>query len=422
MTALQLLLWINAALAVQATLFGSIAFYRHWRSYGALRKRALEQGATEAELADPVPASSVSEPAWTGYREFVVQRKELEDPSGSVCSFYLVPADGRPLPPFRAGQFLTFRFDVSGGAVSNKAIVRCYSLSERSLPDHYRISVKRALAPARAPEALSGIASNYLHDHVRIGDRLSVRAPSGHFFLQEGTDPVVLIAGGIGITPMLSMLNTALQGAREREVWLFYGVRNGEDHAMKAHLNAMAQRHPSLHLRVCYSQPGANDAEGRDYHHRGHVDLALLRLTLPLRPFHFYVCGPRPLMESVVPALEDWGVPPGRIHYEAFGPASLGTRRREGGTGETEDKAMTVRFTQSGTEALWDPRATSLLEFAEGLGLKVESGCRAGSCGSCQVTLESGEVQYEQRPEFDPAPGDCLLCISRPRTNIVLRV
>ena len=422
MTVFQLLLWINAALVVQATVFGSIAFYRHWQNYHALRERAREQGGTEADFTIPAPAMRGSEPAWRGFREFLVQRKELEDPSGSVCSFYLAPADGQPLPTFHAGQYLTFQIDLGASGETRKPIVRCYSLSDRPLPGYYRISVKRALPPPHIPGALPGIASNHFHDHVRIGDRLNVRAPSGHFYLPDGAEPIVLIAGGIGITPMLSMINATLHSGRRRDVWLFYGVRCGLEHAMRTHLNGMAAQHRGLNVQICYSRPGTADAEGRDYQHRGHVDLALLRSTLPLRPFHFYVCGPRQMMETLVPALEDWGVPSERIHYETFGPASLGHREREVPTTDLAAEPVTVTFTKSGTQALWDGRASSLLEFAEGLGLKVESGCRAGSCGSCQVTLEAGEVLYDQRPEFDLIPGDCLLCISRPRTDVVLQV
>ena len=421
MTALQLLLWINASLALQALAFGSVAFYRYSRAYRALRRRAADHGVSEADLSIATPPMPKSGPAWSGFREFVVQRKELEDPSGSVCSFYLAPADSRPLPTFHPGQFLTLRIDPGGQGQDRMPVIRCYSLSDRPQTDLYRISIKRALPPPNCSLTPPGVASNHLHDGVKVGDRLSVRAPSGHFYLDDGAGPIVLIAGGIGITPLLSMMNAALHAEPTREVWLFYGVRSGAEHAMKAHLSAMAAQYPSLHLHVCYSRPDPGDVADRDFHHRGHVDLALLRTTLPLRPFQFYVCGPRQMMETLVPSLQDWGVPPSRIHYEAFGPASLARRERAGEGADQETKPLTVTFRRSGTQALWDGRASSLLEFAESLGVKVESGCRAGSCGSCQVTLEAGEVQYDQLPDFDPNPGDCLLCISRPRTDVVLQ-
>ncbi|MEZ5587885.1 MAG: FAD/NAD(P)-binding oxidoreductase, partial [Sedimenticolaceae bacterium] len=151
-----------------------------------------------------------------------------------------------------------------------------------------------------------------------------IRQPSGHFHLIEDEPlPIVLIGGGIGVTPMLSILNSVLERGVEREVWLYYGVRNGSEHIMKGHLQALAERHDNLHLHVCYSAPGEDEVEGVDYDHHGRVDLPLLRNTLRLARYQFYVCGPKPMMESLVPGLEEWGVDSGDIHYESFGPATL---------------------------------------------------------------------------------------------------
>jgi uncharacterized protein len=417
-TAFALLVWINAALLLQVAVFGSVAFYRHWQNYQALRRRSGETGIADVPLSMPPKA----QPAWNGFREFVVQRKDLDDASGSVCSFYLAPLDGQPLPAFRPGQFLTFSIDLGARGETNKPIVRCYSLSDRPRPNCYRISVKRVLPPPSNPMVPPGVASNHLHDHVSVGDRLRVRAPSGHFHLHGDGGPVVLIAGGIGITPMLSIMNAALHEDPLREIWFFYGVRNGVEHAMKTHLVTMVAQYKALHLHISYSQPRPDDIEGRDFHRRGHIDLALLRMTLPLRPMHFFICGPRQMMETLVPALENWGVPGDRIHYEAFGPASLARHGQDDATTERAAKTFSVTFRKSGTQATWDNRSASLLEFGEGLGLQLDSGCRAGSCGSCQVTLVAGEVAYDQRPEVDLEPGNCLLCITRPRTDVVLHV
>ncbi len=268
-----------------------------------------------------------------------------------------------------------------------------------------------------------GLASSHVHDTVREGDVLRVRAPGGHFFLEAGNAPIVLVAGGIGLTPMLSMLNASLLNGSSREIWLFYGLRNSSEHVMKGHLEALAKEHSNFRPCVCYSRPQPGDILGTDYWHEGHIDIELLRLTLSLKPYQFYVCGPRALMETLIPALDEWGVPEQNIHYEAFGPASLAKSARQEPPaleGETVSVPVMVTFAKSGKSIAWDGSAVSLLDFAETNGIEVASGCRAGGCGSCQTTIEDGEVEYLQAPDFEPELGCGLLCISRPNRNLTL--
>ena len=357
------------------------------------------------------------------FRPFKVARKVIEDGAQSVCSFYLEPADGKPLPSFLPGQFLTFRLEVPAPSGASEQIVRCYSLSDAPRAEHYRVSIKRVPAP-KGSDVAPGRSSNYFHDQVEAGATLQVRAPAGHFHIDRDDAPVVLVAGGIGITPMLSMLNWTLAEQPGREVWLFYGVRNGGEAVMKSHLDALAAAHSNFHLRLCYSDPRPDDQLGRDYQHHGRVDVMLFRRELPLKPYHFYICGPTPMMESLVPALEDWGVPDARIHFEAFGPASIKRRNAPGTVPVAEEHGaegdVVVTFAKSGKQLHWQPAAGSLLEFAEANGVAVNSGCRAGGCGSCQTTIQSGEVGYRQAPDYDPEPGTCLLCVCVPKTDVTL--
>ncbi|MDP2792491.1 MAG: 2Fe-2S iron-sulfur cluster-binding protein [Sulfurisoma sp.] len=388
---------------------------------------ALRRGVSTPEAAVP-PAEPQSEPAtvaaWFGFRSFRVERRVVEDAAQSICSFYLVPADGQALPTFLPGQFLTFRLDVPTAAGVREQIVRCYSLSDAPQPDHYRVSIKRVPAPAGS-DLPPGRSSNHFHDHVAVGSNLQVRAPGGHFHIDRSNAPVVLIGGGIGITPMLSMLNWCLTEQPGREVWLFYGVRNSREPVMTAQLEALAAAHPSFHLHLCFSDPLPEDMAGRDFHHAGRVDVQLLRTQLPLKPYHFYICGPTPMMESLVTALEAWGVPDSHIHFEAFGPASL-KRRPASAPVQTEATAgditsdIVVTFAKSGKQLSWQPTSGSLLEFAEANGVSIDSGCRAGGCGTCQTTIRSGEVSYRNPPDFDPEPGSCLLCVCSPKTSVTL--
>jgi ferredoxin-NADP reductase len=218
---------------------------------------------------------------------------------------------------------------------------------------------------------------------------------------------------------MLSMLNWSLAHQPSREIWLFYGVRNAAEAVMPARLQQLAAAHPNFHLRICYSAPRPEDLHGQASVISGRVDIAVLREHLPLKPFEFYICGPAPMLESLVPALEAWGVPPSRIHFEAFGPSSLKRRQpsEETRAGEAE---VTVTFTRSRKQISWRPSAGSLLEFAEANGVSVASGCRAGGCGSCQTTINTGEITYQQPPGYDPEPGTCLLCVCAPKTSVTL--
>jgi ferredoxin-NADP reductase len=370
------------------------------------------------KVAGAAPAS------WSGYRSFKVARKTVEDNAKLICSYYLVPEDGRALPAFLPGQYLTFRLELPSTTTGTEEIIRCYSLSDAPRPEGYRVSIKRALPPQDS-SAAPGRSSNYFHDQVEVGTLLQVRAPGGHFHIDRSDAPIVLIGGGIGITPMLSMIIWLAKEQPAREVWLFYGVRNSGELIMRSDLDALAASNPSFHLQLCFSDPMPEDRAGHDYMRRGRIDVSLLRMQLPLKPYHFYICGPTSLLESLVPALEDWGVPDARIHFEAFGPASIKRRNAVSraapiSQGDARDAGIVVTFVGSGKQLPWQPANGTLLDLAEANGISVNSGCRAGGCGSCQTTIRSGEVTYRQIPEYDPEPGTCLLCVSEPKTSVAL--
>ena len=410
MTATQLLAWILCAFALQGLAAAGWAWARRARTPAAFPGLA------------PAPQQAAEAAAWQGLRKFRVLRRSHEDPSCSQCSFYLAPLDGAPLPPFRPGQYLTFSFDASPSAAEQAGVrvTRCYSLSDRPGADHYRVTIKRVGPPAQQPGCPPGVSSTHFHDQVQAGDVVEARAPGGHFFLDAASQaPVVLIAGGIGITPMMSMLLWCLSEQPQRPVHLYYGVRQGADHAFKDALESLAATHPQFKLQVAYSQPANSDRPGTDYQHAGRVDLALLQQTLPHGAHQFYICGPAAMMESLVPALVAWGVPEAAIHFEAFGPASV---RLPSAVQAPPSPAgpLEVRFSRSGRSLTWQGDEGNLLAFAERHGIAVESGCRSGSCGSCETRVLAGSVRYVQKPDHDPQPGHCLLCVGAPGPDLVL--
>lgn len=361
--------------------------------------------------------------SWNGFRKFRVARKVPE--SKDICSFYLEPHDRKPLPPFSPGQYLTFQLNLDGKAVGGKPVIRCYSLSDSPThKDYYRVSIKRVPPPPDKPGTPPGLISGFFHDAIKEGDILDVKAPAGHFFLDLTKQaPVVLIGGGIGLTPVLSMLNAIVESGSTRETWFFYGVRNRAEQVMKEHIERVAKEHPNVRLAVCYSNPTDQDVQGRDYQYGERVSVDLFRKVLPSSNYEFYICGPPPMMSTLTQDLEKWGVPEDRVHFEAFGPASVKkvtAPAAAAAAAEASGPTLEITFAKSGKTCAWKPNGHSLLDFAEEQGIRIDSGCRAGNCGTCLTAVKSGEVRYTVESGAKPEAGSCLVCVSVPKGNLVL--
>jgi ferredoxin-NADP reductase len=355
---------------------------------------------------------------WNGVRKFSVAKKIRQ--CDDVFAFYLKPHDGRPLPAFKPGQYLTFQLALPG---RDKPLIRCYSLSESSYEkDYYRVTIKREKPPPGRLDIPPGAASTYFTEVVKEGDILNVRAPTGQFCLDMARNtPVVLMAGGVGVTPMLCMAKAIAAGGSKREAWFFFGVRSGCEHIHKEELEKLAAQHENIHLHVCYSKPDPNDVKGRDYQHEGRVCIELLKELLPSSNFEYFLCGSGPFMKSLTDGLEAWGVPESDVHFEAFGPATV--KKKAGAPTPQETDLLsriTISFARSNKTVRWSPTAQNLLEFAAEQGVKIDSGCCAGSCGSCAVAIKSGGVTYIKQPSAQLEDGTCLTCICRPKDNLVL--
>ena len=242
--------------------------------------------------------------SWNGFRKFKIISKVKE--THDITSFYLSPHDGKPLPEFLPGQYLTFQFFIPG---KSKPVIRCYSLSDSHNPERYRVTIKRLPPPKDNPGAPPGLVSNYLPDSLNENDIVNIKAPNGHFHIDlTKISPLVLLSGGIGITPMLSMLNALKETGSKREIWFFYGVRNKEEHLMKEHLETVARGNPYIHLIIFYSAPAKTDALNDDYHVKGRVTVANIKPFLPSSNYNFYICGPPPMIEDLRNDLAEWGV------------------------------------------------------------------------------------------------------------------
>jgi ferredoxin-NADP reductase len=345
--------------------------------------------------------------SWSGLRRLVIDDKVQE--AEGIYSFYLRAHDRQPLPWFKPGQHLTCHLRVPG---QSRPVVRCYSLSDCPRDDgRYRLTVKRI----ETSDGRIGVASGHLCERLAAGDIINAEAPSGSFYL-DLTDqrPIVLIAGGIGLTPLLAMVNSVAAGASNREVRLLYGARSPEQLVMKAHLQELAERHPSISLNLCYSSPPADLAQDTTSHH-GRIDIDMLKTVLPSSNYLFYLCGPPAMMQELQAGLLAWGVPAGDIHFEAFGPASAADP-----TSSSEDAVQQVEFARSAISCQWTSGQGSLLDLGEANGVTMSSGCRAGSCGSCVTAIREGKVRYTIKPGAEPGEGSCLACIAVPDGPVVL--
>ena len=238
---------------------------------------------------------------WRGARAFKVASKTVE--SDEITSFVLTPADGGQVVVHKPGQYIGLTLNINGTGQR-----RQYSLSAAANGVSLRISVKREPG---------GLVSNFLHDQVHVGDSLDVFPPAGDFVLADSDKPVVLISGGVGITPTLAMLTAALSS--NRPVHFIHAARHAGVHAFRDHIDALAAKHPQLQSFYCYENA---DTQAPQPHATGYLNPQQLSDWLPVtRDLDAYFLGPTPFMKAVKSHLAELGVPASQTHYEFFGPA-----------------------------------------------------------------------------------------------------
>lgn len=249
---------------------------------------------------------------WNGFRALHVH--EIRQEADSIRSFLLSGPEGTQLPPFLPGQYLTLRLPLGEAGTT----MRNYSLSGSPNWPHYRISVKRE----RGDGGPDGLVSNYLHEHIQQGHTLEVAPPCGEFTLDVAalTRPVCLIAGGIGITPLLSMLHTLAAHPVNLPVTFVLGCRDAGQHPFREEVDQLMTRLPNGRLHYRYSHADPTAVTGGQCHDLGFLDENIVQsLGLDLNA-DFYFCGPPPMMARVERGLAQNGVPEARRHFEFFGP------------------------------------------------------------------------------------------------------
>ncbi len=396
-----------------------------WRWRAALPMRwsfrdwspqTLATGQWPIQAAESAESASLA-PSWRPWR---VTR--IVDESSVIRSFHLAPADGAGMPTYRAGQHLPIRLTMPDGT----PLRRTYTISHAPSDAGLRLSVKR-----------DGVASSYLHDHVRVGDVIEALSPRGDFVIDAAVPrPAVLIGAGVGITPMVAfarhLLAEGQSAASGRPIHLIQVARDESSRAFGDELQALVERSQGRlrwHLVM-------GDRQGAPAHaHAGPLTIAQLKQWLPFDDHEFFLCGPAGFMQALYDGLRELGVRDVRIRAEAFGPSSL-KRRLDASSSASADADVhqasspaaslspaptrpvatqaRVIFKDSNRSTEWTADRGTLLALAESEGLAPPFSCRAGHCGSCATRLLAGDVSYPVKPAFEPAAGEVLLCCAVP--------
>ncbi|WP_439632401.1 FAD-binding oxidoreductase [Shinella sp.] len=356
------------------------------------------------------------------FRPFEIISKVRE--SATITSFRLAPLERQHWRPFEAGQFLTMRVpDRKGGHV-----LRNYTVSSSPREQGtYRITVKREAAPSE--DVPPGLSSCWLHDEIEPGAVVEIDPPRGAFKLDAASSrPVVLLSGGVGLTPTVSMLDV-LARESDRPVWFIHACDSAAVHALREEVEYVAALRPGIAVHFCYRFADSDDLDTARCHSAGFLTRATLQRLLPLDDYDIYMCGPPPFMQALYGILTGLGVRKDRIAYEFFGPASLLTEAGPTAVSSpvpsavepaTETDGHRIVLRKSGRDLVWNGTSESILAFLEAQGIEPEFSCRAGVCGTCEQGLVSGEVDYFEEP-LDAVPHDrVLLCCTRPKSSIVL--
>jgi nitric oxide dioxygenase len=248
---------------------------------------------------------------WEGFRDFIVSKKVKE--SDNIASFYLSPKDAKELPEFLAGQYITVQVPTKDGSTT----MRNYSLSDVSGKDYFRISIKKEVYENKGH---NGYVSNFFHNNVKENDVIKVAPPCGEFILKKDSKkPLVLLSGGVGITPILNMLKTSLNLNAKREVILIHGSYNPSLHAFKNDVDELSNNYANLKVHYCYNDIN-NEYELANNESIGLITEDVISKLCNSKDADYYFCGPKIFMANIYKILTDWNIAQEQINFEFFGP------------------------------------------------------------------------------------------------------
>nr|WP_312795776.1 molybdopterin-dependent oxidoreductase [Tianweitania sp.] len=354
------------------------------------------------------PQTEEHQRGWPGLREFRVSRLHAE--AEGVTEVHLEPIDAAGLPDYRPGQHI----QVSVPGPDDGTLTRAYSLTgPASVHGRHQlqIAVRHQKGIGSDGAAFEGRMSSKVNTHWRVGDTVYVTAPNGSFVLPRNhRQPIILLAGGIGITPVISLLESLPDGCANT-ITLLYANLNSRTHAFRTAIRRHQARLPGLTVRNHYDSPLEVDRLGVDYDSCERITSDVIADALLRDRPRVYMCGPPAMMDAFADGLIRRGMPKFDIFREVFrSPPELPI---------DDGRTFSVRFPNSSADAVWSPGEGTLLSFAESLGLALPSGCRVGQCESCAVRIASGHVRHLHGHEPED-PETCLTCQAVPTEDLIL--
>lgn len=263
---------------------------------------------------------------WTDWRDFKIAKKEQE--SSEITSFYLEPVDGKPLPAFLPGQYISLMTHVPEFKYKQS---RQYSLSDAPNTSYYRVSVKKepAASGTNGDKFHPGYISNIMHAEKQVGDIVELSHPAGEFFcdVDKTSGPVVLMSAGVGLTPMVSILNTLVAKKQtSRKVSWIHATRSSEVQAFSDHIEDIVKEDDNVNAVVFNKSPKEGAVEGVDYKFKSRMSLSALDREKDLylgQGASYYICGPDAFMADMARQLKEYDVSEDNINMEVFGTGNL---------------------------------------------------------------------------------------------------
>ncbi|MEA1785447.1 FAD-binding oxidoreductase [Arenibacter sp. GZD96] len=337
------------------------------------------------------------------FEEFIVDHIAQE--SSTIISLYVKKKVGNKPVSYLPGQYVAVQVPIGGSL-----LIRNYTLSDAPDREHYRLTIKKEP---------NGLVSNYVHNEIKIGSTLKVSSPMGNFYLAtENEDPVLFLSAGVGITPMISMLEYLALHQPSRKVFFIHSSRSQNEQPMAQRLKELANKMVGVEMQIHHTQPADGEISGVDYDVCGRVEYRHLKKRLAgLTKLVCYICGPIDFMKVMTGDLMQLGLSKQQVKQEFF----VLNQNEQPHPKEEIVRPSTlhqVHFVKSERKIVWDHSKQNILELAESVGVQATSSCRIGTCATCETNLLKGKVSYNPEPFMEPQFGKIFICCAKPDTNI----